>query len=187
MLLGVFIVYFWTLIRLFSHGYSFFSPGEAVVYHLYSRAHRTTFQSAMSHVETELKKISLQVVLSLLLRSSLPNDDQTDKEKLMFNLNFTYYGFGKVHNVTEFFEEIGCDLNSLTVLEKDWLKCMIPKRYESNSLSVVEGLIINEDSTVRSFKNDILGALMSDSSTFDQNLAVVNPSNPLTSILQFLK
>jgi hypothetical protein len=179
------------MFRLFSHGYNFFSPGEAVVYHLYSRAYRTTFQSTMSQLQLEQKKTSLQVVKSLLLSSSLQKADKNDKKMFLYDLNLTCYGFGKVRDINELFHDIGCDLGCLTVSEKDWVEYMIPRGYGSKSLSFVEGLIISDDSALKSFKNDIISSVVNSVGTgslsMNQNVSISSSSDPLTSILQFLK
>ena len=52
--------------RLFTLGYSFYAPSEAVLYHLYSRAHRPTFQEVQPADREQLKRQSQQMVRELL-------------------------------------------------------------------------------------------------------------------------
>ncbi|ETW10480.1 hypothetical protein, variant [Aphanomyces invadans] len=51
--------------RLWTHGYDFFAPTEAVVYHLWSRSHRPTFRDHQRN-GTEAQQRSIQRVLKML-------------------------------------------------------------------------------------------------------------------------
>jgi len=54
-------------VRMYTHGYSTFAPPTAVVYHLWTRAHRPTFKAETASPEiAEKKKSSQQRVRNLL-------------------------------------------------------------------------------------------------------------------------
>jgi hypothetical protein len=50
---NIFLLYLCTILlyRLFTHGYSFFAPPEAVVYHLWTRTHRPTFYNDSANAD----------------------------------------------------------------------------------------------------------------------------------------
>jgi [Skp1-protein]-hydroxyproline N-acetylglucosaminyltransferase len=56
--------------RFFTHGYDFFSPTEAVVYHLWNRGYRAPFTEIKSDSKEILKEKAKDRVLSLLLNNS---------------------------------------------------------------------------------------------------------------------
>lgn len=51
---------------MFTSGYDFYAPTECVIYHLYSRAHRPTFQEVQPVNRDKLKAEAQQCVRSML-------------------------------------------------------------------------------------------------------------------------
>jgi hypothetical protein len=88
------IYYFRIQNRYFTHGYDFYAPGEAVLYHLYSRAHRPTAHSdnAMSSIYQQHKEISLGIVHQML-SMALQNSEKEIGSSLAA-LNSQYFSLG---------------------------------------------------------------------------------------------
>jgi len=110
------------LFRLHTHGYDLFCPAEAVVYHLYSRKHRPTFQELQQPQSSSptaekpsscensgggiaaLKSRSMCVVQHLLLGPSLavecaPVEEEGGGDETFRNLltlNEKHFGFGEL-------------------------------------------------------------------------------------------
>jgi hypothetical protein len=111
--------------RLFTHGYNFFSPTQAVVFHLWSRAHRTTLSTDQS-VEDFLKdrrdalrKTSIRRVHRLL--GMLNNEPTHDMERNM-------YSCGTVRSLASFEESIGVNFIQRSVSQT------LPSAKSTNSL-----------------------------------------------------
>ena len=90
-----FTYYYMLLHRYFTHGCDFWSPNEAVVYHLWSRDHRPTPTPLPQHkqIEKQKQRISSQNRLRLLLSGGLGDDD--------------IYGLGSDRTILEFEISIG--------------------------------------------------------------------------------
>lgn len=125
--------------RLFTHGYDFFAPTEAIVYHLWSRDHRPTFQQAQTDTKREaMKARSLKRVRALLGltssgdRQSEPNDhDHAHDDNLQVHENkqivLDAFGLGSVRSLGDFEQWACVDLKSGKVgdglgrhLDKEW-------------------------------------------------------------------
>ena len=76
--------------RLFTHGYDFFAPPEAVVYHLWSRKHRKLFTDVKRSGRAADKAMS-EAKVQLMLHSS--NDDLYSSSK---------YGLGLLRSISDF-------------------------------------------------------------------------------------
>lgn len=95
MIVNIYDNFLW--FRYFTHGYDFYAPGEAVLYHLYSRAHRPTIQSdtSSSSIHQEHKEMSLDIVRRMLC-NDMAFDDSTRGTVGggLAELNFKYFSLG---------------------------------------------------------------------------------------------
>lgn len=98
--------------RLYTHGYDFFAPTEALVYHLWSREHRPTFQQAKVDDEREAMKARSVRRVKALLGLLPPHDDADDKS--VWN-GLSFFGLGGTRTLREFEDWVGIDLKSGTV------------------------------------------------------------------------
>jgi len=85
--------------RLFTHGYDFFAPVEAVVYHLWNRGHRPPFTEVRHESRETLKKEATEKVLSLLKGTATSNVNG--------------YGLGNSRTIAEFEESLGVSFQSM--------------------------------------------------------------------------
>jgi len=85
--------------RLFTHGYDFFAPVEAVVYHLWNRGHRPPFTEVRHESRETLKKEATEKVLSLLKGTATSSVNG--------------YGLGDSRTIAEFEESLGVSFQSM--------------------------------------------------------------------------
>jgi hypothetical protein len=132
------------LCRLFTSGYDFYAPPDAVIYHLWSRAHRPTQNAdalglyahtpsphtpsptapatptASTTIPSKqkvdlLKEQSLQYVFDLLTGGEKANNTNLKQEQALSRRNS--YGLGHVRTIEEFAKNVGADFHSRTVLK----------------------------------------------------------------------
>lgn len=84
--------------RLFTHGYDFFAPIEAVVYHLWNRGHRPPF----AEVKHESREILKEEATGKVLRLLKGDVGATGR-----------YGLGNIRTIAEFEERLGVSFKSL--------------------------------------------------------------------------
>ena len=116
--------------RLYTHGYDFFAPTEAVIYHLWSRDHRPVFQQIKTDAEqATLKANSLRRVRMLLgLESSSDIIEDNTKydpfhvQQRESEISFGRYGLGSLRSLKDF-EEMACiDLKNKAVIVENLMK-----------------------------------------------------------------
>ena len=94
--------------RLFTHGFDFFAPSEALVYHLWSREHRPTFQQVKADEDREARKAqSVKRVHALL--GLLQREEEFDKSILS---GFSHFGLGRTRSLSDFEEWVGVDFKN---------------------------------------------------------------------------
>eukprot|EP00981_Chlorochromonas_danica_P010242 scaffold3058_cov165-Ochromonas_danica.AAC.33 len=88
--------------RLFTAGYDFFAPGEAVLYHLYSRDHRPVFSTARlsDHDNRQSQRQASQEVVRILLGEDIAQPN--DSTKRLLRLNRERFPMGSERSLDEF-------------------------------------------------------------------------------------
>jgi [Skp1-protein]-hydroxyproline N-acetylglucosaminyltransferase len=96
-------------LRLYTHGYDFFSPQEAVVYHLWSRQHRPIFQESEAVVRERaiIKSESVGRVLKVL---------RGDTSGTISN-----FGVGATRSIEDFEKKVGVSFRNCTVVKRESL------------------------------------------------------------------
>lgn len=99
--------------RLFTHGYDFFAPTEAVVYHLWNRGYRAPFSEIKNDSKDILKEKAKDRVLSLL-QNNISND---------------IYGLGNVRTLHSFEETLRVNFKNRQTLDdtnstNDWKRIL---------------------------------------------------------------
>ena len=67
----IIFVLFTVIDRLHTHGYNLFAPAETVLYHLYSRQHRPTFQELQQQPSSSALCVTDPVVIEVQKRRSM--------------------------------------------------------------------------------------------------------------------
>lgn len=99
---------------MFTSGYDFYAPTENVLYHLYSRAHRPTFQEVQPP-DKEVKKAESQCSVRGLLGMCGESDSSSAR------LVDEKYGLGSRRSLLEFQESLGVNFAQRRVDENhDW-------------------------------------------------------------------
>jgi hypothetical protein len=93
-----------TACRLFTHGYDFYAPTTAVVYHLWQRSYRPVFQEVVHPKRQELQRASVDRVKRLLGISC-------ERIEVM------RYGLGSLRSLTDFEAIAGIRLSTAIVLD----------------------------------------------------------------------
>jgi len=103
--------------RLFTHGYDFYAPTEAVVYHLWNRGHRVPFTEIKNENKEILKAKATEKVLNLLLNSS--NHNSSDR-----------YGLGNIRTLESFEQSLKVNFKQRQIFDSinensnDWKKIL---------------------------------------------------------------
>lgn len=165
--------------RLFTHGYSFFAPGEAVLFHLYSRSHRPTIHAKINEVERLQREQSLDVVRSFFSDGEKPNAS-------LASLNRQFFGIGSDNTKEDFETSIGVSFSRKFIdHEKDWLKFMVPQQYSQFSVVFSKGIFI-EDEQVKGLKQDILSLVANSTTDVIPRKEKASNSHVTESILSFI-
>ena len=96
--------------RLYSHGYDFFAPPEAILYHLWSRAHRPVFQEVC--VEDQEARNTMRESSQDRVRDLLEGKGK-DISASAYSLK---YGAGTVRSLAQFEASAGVDFSKKNVL-----------------------------------------------------------------------
>lgn len=100
--------------RMYTRGFDFFAPAEAVVYHLWTRNNRPTFSSELDQESYQFKKLSECRVLRLL---SIPQNSQdlicTDT---FTDADFGVFGLGNIRSLGQFEQRVGISFSDKLVL-----------------------------------------------------------------------
>jgi hypothetical protein len=185
---------------LYTHGYDFFAPGEAVVYHLYSRQHRKTIQAQETAERKQLKEQSREIVKSFFIKLQEQKDDpdKSMNDRVFSNevINHSFYGLGSVRSKEEYERESGIDFEKQEI-DHDFTKQMeyvIPANYRDFPLAAInfESLSLVEDE-LNDFKKQILEnvSMLQNSNSSNNNdnqnkKVVADSSKALSNILKFL-
>eukprot|EP01119_Soliformovum_irregulare_P002400 TRINITY_DN12658_c0_g1_i1.p1 TRINITY_DN12658_c0_g1~~TRINITY_DN12658_c0_g1_i1.p1 ORF type:complete len:350 (+),score=63.14 TRINITY_DN12658_c0_g1_i1:195-1244(+) len=97
-------------VRLWTHGWDFFSPGENIIFHLWTRSYRSTFRQVEIPNKKELEAESLRRVQRLL--QMLPDEDM--KEPLPQD----GYGLGNARSLEDYKKFSGIDLKNHTIEDR---------------------------------------------------------------------
>jgi hypothetical protein len=185
--------------RLYTHGYDFFAPGEAVVYHLYSRQHRKTIQAQETAERKQLKEQSRDIVKSFFIKAPEQENghDKPINDTVFSNevINHSFYGLGTIRSKGEYEKESGINFEKQEI-NHDFTKQMeyvIPGNYRDFPLTTInfESFSLVEDE-LNDFKKQILEnvSLLNNSNNNNndnQNKKIVSGSSKaLSNILKFL-
>lgn len=109
-------------VRLWTSGWDFFAPTEAVTYHLWKRDYRPTFQEVEDTAALQHRQESLAIVKRQLMESL--TSDETG----------THWPLGSERSVIEYAEHIGVDFASQTVEWRSEWGNLDPQRFDLSAV-----------------------------------------------------
>ena len=179
--------------RFYSHGYDFYAPGEAVVYHLYSRKHRATIQSRGPTAEQKMmKEESMQIVRSFF--QSISPDNQIEIPLTNAQINYQLFGLGNHRSIDQFTEEIGVNFEERMITESHLTAdYFVPRAYRNETQTKTnlfsDGIFAAEDDELQDLKNQIFQSVLLTNPQAEKSANIINQEKQkaLSNILDFLK
>lgn len=113
------------IVRLFTNGWEFYSPPQSLIFHLWTRSYRSTFQSHATIDEFKLlcSQLRVKLIIGEFTESSLLSfltEQSFDTSVYMQRITkeLEKYGLGTEKTMEEFVEESGVDLVHKVINEK---------------------------------------------------------------------
>jgi len=122
-------------LRLWTHGWDFYAPGENIIFHLWTRDYRHNFREIKVENRIELEKKSIERVMHFLGMKSVEGPLEEEEK----------YGLGKERSTLDYSTFSGVNFGQKTIEEKARWGGQQQNLFLDNLLNLVMGLSIKSN------------------------------------------